>query len=262
MKVHPIAELFPMMPDEELQALADDIKANGLLHAIILDDEKQIVDGRNRLAACKLAQVEPRFESLNGQDPRAVIVSANLARRNLTLGQRAMAYAFIYPDPTKLRRKGSSPSVTEGLTFERISVARKVRGFSEKLGLRVLREPAYSLDKALEEVEQAERRQTQEHAELDRLRKAAPDLADKVEEGKLKLEDANEKLSERLIQLRRIRDSGTEGVRHIQDYPAMVMVVEQAIQAGARELLDQELVRNAIGATKKLERLLQTQEEQ
>jgi hypothetical protein len=45
-----------------------------------------IVDGRNRLAACKIADVKPTFEKLNGQDPLAYIVSANLARRNLTKG--------------------------------------------------------------------------------------------------------------------------------------------------------------------------------
>jgi hypothetical protein len=40
--------------------------------------------------------VEPRFEPLNGRDPVAYIVSANLARRNLTKGQQAMALAMIY----------------------------------------------------------------------------------------------------------------------------------------------------------------------
>jgi hypothetical protein len=74
------------------------VAANGLLHPIVIDDQKQLIDGRNRLAACKIAQVEPRFEELNGRDPRAYIVSANLNRRNLTKGQQAMALALIYPD--------------------------------------------------------------------------------------------------------------------------------------------------------------------
>jgi hypothetical protein len=30
LKIHPAADLFPLMPPEELQALADDIKANGI----------------------------------------------------------------------------------------------------------------------------------------------------------------------------------------------------------------------------------------
>jgi hypothetical protein len=47
---------------------------------------------------------------LNGQDVRALVVSLNLARRNLKAGQKAMAYALLYPEPEKggrgNRRKG------------------------------------------------------------------------------------------------------------------------------------------------------------
>jgi hypothetical protein len=39
-----------------------------------------------------------------------VIVSANLNRRNLTAGQRAMALAKIYPEPAKLKKKGAGGS--------------------------------------------------------------------------------------------------------------------------------------------------------
>ena len=62
MKIHLRAEMFPMMPEEELAELAEDIRENGLIHPIMLDTDGQVIDGRNRLAACKLAKVEPRFE--------------------------------------------------------------------------------------------------------------------------------------------------------------------------------------------------------
>ena len=57
---------------------------------IILDRDSLLLDGRNRLAACQLAGVEPRFETLDGQDPVAYILSSNIARRHLTKGQAAM----------------------------------------------------------------------------------------------------------------------------------------------------------------------------
>ena len=38
---------------------------------------QRLIDRRNRLAACKLAGVEPRFEQLNGRNPIAYIINAN-----------------------------------------------------------------------------------------------------------------------------------------------------------------------------------------
>ena len=45
---HPACLLFPQLGDVELQELADNIKAKGLLHDIVLY-EGQNLDGRNRL---------------------------------------------------------------------------------------------------------------------------------------------------------------------------------------------------------------------
>jgi ParB-like chromosome segregation protein Spo0J len=52
-------------PPEDLNALAADIKKNGLLHAIVIDDTGMLIDGRMRLAACEIADVEPTYERLN-----------------------------------------------------------------------------------------------------------------------------------------------------------------------------------------------------
>src|ERR1700674_2668677 len=100
-EVHPVAALFPMMSDEELDELAADIKANGLLNPIVLDEKGILIDGRNRQEACRRAQVEPTYAALNGADPVAFIMSANVSRRHLNKGQQAMAVAFAYPEPDK-----------------------------------------------------------------------------------------------------------------------------------------------------------------
>jgi hypothetical protein len=75
------------------EELADDIKANGLIHPIVLDAEGTLIDGRNRLRACELAGVAPAFTALGDHDPVAYILSPNVNRRHLTAGQRAMAAA-------------------------------------------------------------------------------------------------------------------------------------------------------------------------
>jgi hypothetical protein len=46
-----------------------------------------------------MAGVEPTFTNLNGQDATAFIFSANLARRDLTQGEKAVVYAKVYPEP-------------------------------------------------------------------------------------------------------------------------------------------------------------------
>jgi N6-adenosine-specific RNA methylase IME4/predicted transcriptional regulator len=87
--IHPLADLFPMLPDDELQALVDDIKQNGLQHpATTLDG--LILDGRNRARACKAAGVALRTVPYTGTDPRAFVISSNLHRRHLNESQRAM----------------------------------------------------------------------------------------------------------------------------------------------------------------------------
>ncbi len=62
-------------------------------------------DGRNRREACKLAGVVPRTRELDGEDPTAFILSANVHRRNLTTG-RFMAVAMLAPEPPEASESG------------------------------------------------------------------------------------------------------------------------------------------------------------
>jgi hypothetical protein len=92
--IHPAAQLFPELPADELKALADDIKKNGQFQTILVFGGK-ILDGRNRLKACKLAGVEPRFERIALVDPLDFVVSCNLHRRHLTPAQRREVIAAV-----------------------------------------------------------------------------------------------------------------------------------------------------------------------
>src|SRR5215471_14517761 len=108
--VHPIADLFPMMSDEDLQIMAEGIRQDGLLFPITLADYlsngekvRGIIDGRNRTKACAIAGVKPRYEIFNGKGDIATekeittyIEQANIDRRSMTTGQRAMARAMLH----------------------------------------------------------------------------------------------------------------------------------------------------------------------
>jgi ParB-like chromosome segregation protein Spo0J len=59
--VHPVAELFPMLPDADLREMAASIARDGLIHPCITY-RGALLDGRNRVAACRLAGVPPRLE--------------------------------------------------------------------------------------------------------------------------------------------------------------------------------------------------------
>lgn len=95
MKIHPAANVFPMMARDELQELADDILEHGLRMPIELL-EGEIIDGRNRFEACVLNELEPEFVDVkNIGDPFEYVVSLNERRRHLTESQRAMVAAKI-----------------------------------------------------------------------------------------------------------------------------------------------------------------------
>jgi len=126
MKVHAAAALFPMLEAEELKALAEDIRENGLTDPLIawhpkLGEEAVLLDGRNRLAACELAGVEPDWETFEGAEDEVVryIVSKNIHRRHLTNSQREWVASGIAT--LKAGRPSEKPRQVAGLSADTAS---------------------------------------------------------------------------------------------------------------------------------------------
>lgn len=89
-EIHPAANIFPMMTEEEYQGLKADIKEHGQ-REYITEWCGKIIDGRNRLRACEELGIEPDICELDAdQDPYAYVISHNLHRRHLTESQRSM----------------------------------------------------------------------------------------------------------------------------------------------------------------------------
>jgi hypothetical protein len=108
MKFHPYADLFPLMTKLELDALAEDIRANGQQQPVILY-RGEVLDGRNRYLACAALNIMPWCEEAPAAtDPLAYVLSANLHRRHLDTSQRALIGAKIKPmleDAARERQK-------------------------------------------------------------------------------------------------------------------------------------------------------------
>ena len=97
---HPIADIWPLLDEAELAALADDIRANGLRLHIWRHRDGRIIDGRNRWLACQRVGFEPPSETYIGADgPELVrfVLSLNEKRRHLDASQRAMVADKIAP---------------------------------------------------------------------------------------------------------------------------------------------------------------------
>ena len=94
MEYHPIANVFPLLPESELQELADDIRERGLKEPIRTYEEK-ILDGRNRSAACIIAGVEPKYREFKGDPEEAFrhVWSLNFHRRHMTQSQKGACAA-------------------------------------------------------------------------------------------------------------------------------------------------------------------------
>jgi len=97
MEVHEVANIFPMMSEEEYRELVRDIKENGLREPIWTYQGK-IIDGRNRYKACKELGITPKFQEWDGKGSLvSFVVSLNLHRRHLNSSQKAMVAAEIRP---------------------------------------------------------------------------------------------------------------------------------------------------------------------
>lgn len=212
MPVHPAAEVFPMLPPDELAELAEDIRVNGLAHPIVLKNG-QLIDGRNRREACRIAGVEPRTVELNGQDPTAYVLSTNIARRHLTKGQRAMAVARLYP-ATHPGQKQTSP-VSGEVSKTRLGYARAVLRWAPELADAVL-SGALGLDAAHAVAQERKDANLAPQRRLDSLRVTDPDLADKVVEGDLELADAEAAMRDRRQREREKRQGLYDGLKQVE----------------------------------------------
>jgi flagellin-specific chaperone FliS len=148
----------------------------------VRDADGTLIDGRNRLAACKLLKIKPEETELDGDHAVAFIISRNLKRRNLNRGQQAMLVAL----GVKRDASAHEASRETGIHQTMISRARFIIEHEPKLVDEVLA-GIKSLDLAYDEAKANEKKAQSDESKLKRLSAKAPDLAEQVADGKLTL---------------------------------------------------------------------------
>lgn len=121
-EIHPLARLFPPMPDAEFEALVTDIQRNGQRFPITLYEQK-ILDGVHRYRACKLLNRDPKVSEFSGSEREAAdfVLSANLHRRQLNPSQLALIGARLAN-----LREGRPPQTAQPCAVSQADAARKV----------------------------------------------------------------------------------------------------------------------------------------
>jgi hypothetical protein len=237
--VHPIAELFPMMSNDELDDLAADIKEHGQLHPMIVDDDGLLIDGRNRRRACEIAGVEPWIEKLNGHDPVALILSSN-DRRDLTQGQRAIIAALL--SSYNLYKRGEGTKLARALKVPqpRVAEAALIVKHAPDLAEHV-RKNELSFISALEKARALKAESATVADQMVQLRIDAGDLADAVSEDRISLAEARARAEQRkqdAALLATIKDRAADLVKLVEEGR---MSVTDAVAADASR---QEIERN------------------
>lgn len=204
--VHPAAELFPLMSDEELSELSDDVKSNGLLEPVwdYVDPESGqvlLLDGRNRWLACERAGVVPKKRRYEGDDPVGFAVSLNLTRRHLTTGQKAAVAHDSLPlyEAEAERRKvaaGRAYGRGQSKSDEQVEADRP--------------QPVKRAPQARDRAAKAAGTSGRSVARYKRIAEVAPDLADSVKGGSMALDRAERIVRDREAQDRKIAKAKAE----------------------------------------------------
>lgn len=202
-----------------------------------------LVDGRNRRAACQIAGVTPTLRTLDGEDPTAYVLSANIHRRHMTKGQRAMAVARIYPEAKRGRGNvdpaGKAAEIS-GFSERLTRQARTVLAHKPDLAANVLA-GAVPLDAAYQEAQQEKKKSQGTEAQMANLTARYPELAIKVSEGDLTLPAALVEADQRDAQERERRETV---FRAVEDTARLAMgFANDEYAAGALRILSDAAAR-------------------
>lgn len=206
---HPVADLFPLLDDEELNQLAADINERGLANPVLVTTDGVLMDGRNRLAACDKASVKPTATVYYGDDPVGMILALNVARRHMSKGQLAITVAEAL-SLDSVKDWGSKSKAADSVRIDPALVSRALAIHKHapelvsevKAGVTPLNDAYAVAKKRKDDKRTAEQQQAALDKRLATLRDAYPDLAAKVDDDTYSLAAAEGEAKQRDDDLR------------------------------------------------------------
>lgn len=185
--VHPLADLIPEMSADEYGELLDSLRAYGYQpHQPVLTFEGQVLDGRHRQRACAELGIEPRYAEYEGDSPEEYILLANVHRRHLTTAQRAMIVLEILPAYKQRAKERQAEGLRRG---DNPAPAESRSGISAPTG---------GGDRARDEAAEKFGISGRTVAQLDRVKREAPDLYEQVKAGEKTVYAAHEEVRGRI----------------------------------------------------------------
>lgn len=200
METHPAADLFPLLGEDELEELAEDIRTHGLLEPV-WTCQGRLLDGRNRVLACERVGVAVTTREYGGDDPIGFALSLNLKRRHLTTGQKAMLALKVEPlyAAEAAERRATTQGRPKKLEADLPQVSPQPGPVKQR------REPQ-ARDRAASTAGTSGRAV----AQAKRVAEKAPDLVEKVESGTLALDRAERIVRDRDAAERRMAEAAQQ----------------------------------------------------
>jgi ParB-like chromosome segregation protein Spo0J len=186
MKAHPIANVWPMLDDDKLDELAEDIRQQGQLQPIWTFDG-MILDGRNRFEACRRAEIKPIIMEYKGDEPTAFAVSLNDRRRHMGKSALAAVAAELEPhfaEDAKRRQRASGGD----------KVSKAAKAVMEKVPEPLVGKPVST---AREEAAKSVGVNDRYVQDAKKVKAEAPEVFERLKAGKITLQDAKREVAKK-----------------------------------------------------------------
>ena len=196
---HPIANIWPMMGEEQYKELKSDIEQNGCINKIWLYEGK-ILDGRNRYKACQELNQHFSFLEYKGDEPIQFAISLNMKRRHLTSAQKAALAVKIEPmfaaESKKRQQAAGGNHNPEGRNQH---TEEELRTVNKKIYQPTNNEPKKRKEQALQQAAKALNTNHVYVSQAKKIEKESPETFELLLEGKVSMKDASKEIRKKPV---------------------------------------------------------------